>query len=181
MYLLRTLTFLFIGATSGFIQYQRLGSGEFRTGKAPLSLAGSKDSEGDQANAKKVAIILVDHGSRKAEANDMLMLVAEKYKKQYKVDIVEAAHMELSEPSISTAFRNCIEQGATKIVCHPFFLSRGRHVQEDIPEMMRAAAAEHADIHQLEYSITEPLGLNEKILELIHKSITDVVDEKLLQ
>ena len=127
----------------------------------------------------KVAIILVDHGSRKREANDMLMEVADKYKKLYSIEIVEAAHMELSEPSISTAFRKCVEQGANKIICHPFFLSKGRHVQEDIPEMMRAAAAEHKDT-QLEYSITEPLGVQEKILELIHQSITTVLDEKFL-
>lgn len=124
----------------------------------------------------KVAIILVDHGSRKKEANDMLMEVADKYKKLYSIEIVEAAHMELSEPSISTAFRKCVDQGANKIICHPFFLSKGRHVQEDIPEMMRAAAAEHSGV-QLEYSITEPLGVQEKILELIHQSITTVLDE----
>jgi sirohydrochlorin ferrochelatase len=128
----------------------------------------------------KVAVILVDHGSRKAEANDMLMGLASKYKKLYNVDIVEAAHMELSEPSIATAFRKCVDQGATNIICHPFFLSKGRHVQEDIPDMMKAAAAEHDDIPHLEYSITEPLGVQEKILELIHESITNVVDESLL-
>jgi sirohydrochlorin ferrochelatase len=129
---------------------------------------------------QKVAVILVDHGSRKAEANDMLMGLASKYKTLYNVDIVEAAHMELSEPSIATAFRKCVDQGATNIICHPFFLSKGRHVQEDIPDMMRAAAAEHGDIPHLEYSITEPLGVQEKILELIHESITNVVDESLL-
>ena len=109
----------------------------------------------------------------------MLMEVADKYKKLYNIEIVEAAHMELSEPSISTAFRKCIDQGANKIICHPFFLSKGRHVQEDIPEMMRAAAAEHVDV-LFEYSITEPLGVQEKILELIHQSIINVVDDKLL-
>ena len=130
--------------------------------------------------ASQVDVQLVDHGSRKAEANDMLMGLASKYKKLYNVDIVEAAHMELSEPSIATAFRKCVDQGATNIICHPFFLSKGRHVQEDIPDMMRAAAAEHGDIPHLEYSITEPLGVQEKILELIHESITNVVDESLL-
>lgn len=129
----------------------------------------------------KVAVIIVDHGSRKSEANNLLMEVAGKYKKLYNIEIVEAAHMELSEPTISTAFRKCIDQGAKKIICHPFFLSKGRHVQEDIPEMMRAAAAEHMDIHELEYSITEPLGLQEKILELIHLSITNEIDKKILK
>ena len=125
---------------------------------------------------EKVAVILVDHGSRKAEANDMLIEVARKYKTLYNIEIVEAAHMELSEPSISTAFKKCVDQGAQRIICHPFFLSKGRHVQEDIPNMMREAAAEHATIREVEYSITEPLGVQEKILELIHLSISSVSD-----
>jgi sirohydrochlorin ferrochelatase len=129
----------------------------------------------------KLAVILVDHGSRKAEANDMLVELAIKYKNLYKIEIVEAAHMELSEPSIKTAFRKCVEQGAKKIICHPFFLSKGRHVQEDIPEMMRAAAAEHSNI-DLEYSVTEPLGLQDKILDLVHNSVTiSMFDAKILK
>lgn len=143
------------------------------------SLFGVKLADGS-GTPQKVAVILVDHGSRKAEANDMLMGLASKYKQLYNIEIVEAAHMELSEPSISTAFRKCVDQGATNIICHPFFLSKGRHVQEDIPDMMKAAAAEHGDIPHLEYSITEPLGVQEKILELIHESITNTVDENLL-
>jgi sirohydrochlorin ferrochelatase len=129
----------------------------------------------------KLAVILVDHGSRKAEANDMLVELAIKYKNMYKIEIVEAAHMELSEPSIKTAFRKCVEQGAKKIICHPFFLSKGRHVQEDIPEMMKAAAAEHSHL-ELEYSVTEPLGLQDKILDLVHNSVTiSMFDAKILK
>ena len=56
--------------------------------------------------------------------------------------IIEPAHMEMAEPSIKTAFINCVEKGATRIVCHPYFLSRGRHVREDMPELVARAAEE---------------------------------------
>ena len=58
------------------------------------------------------------------------------------MDIVEPAHMELAEPSIRTAFMKCVEKGATTIICHPYFLSKGRHVSEDIPELVAQAAKE---------------------------------------
>ena len=76
--------------------------------------------------------------------------------------------MELSEPSISTAYRRCIEQGATSIICHPYFLSRGRHAQVDIPNLLKEAAAEFPGIT---YKVTEPLGTSDKVVELIDELI----------
>jgi sirohydrochlorin ferrochelatase len=94
--------------------------------------------------------------------------VAQKYKKSSKFSIVEVAHMELSEPSIATAFDQCIEKGANRIICHPFFLSPGRHVTEDIPRLMSEAAERHPGAT---YDITDPLGMQEEILSLIDVAI----------
>jgi sirohydrochlorin ferrochelatase len=164
-----------LAAVNGFFQTSRTNMKYLS--RDTLTISGlSAVSSTSNPQSEKVAVILVDHGSRKAEANDMLLEVARKYKTLYNIEIVEAAHMELSEPSISTAFKKCVEQGAERIICHPFFLSKGRHVQEDIPNMMREAAAEHSTIREVEYSITEPLGVQEKILELIHQSIASVSD-----
>lgn len=130
-----------------------------------------------ESSSSKLAFIIVDHGSRKAEANNMLIDLVQRYKKQYNVDIVEAAHMELAEPSISVAFRKCVEQGARQIVCHPFFLSRGRHVQEDIPGLLQAAADEFPEL-KVSYTITEPLGAYDQILDLMHHAITTTTVDK---
>jgi sirohydrochlorin ferrochelatase len=78
--------------------------------------------------------------------------------------------MELAEPSIAVAFKNCVDQGANHIVCHPYFLSKGRHYQEDIPALMKTAASEHPGTS---YSITEPLGVQDGIIDLISKSISE--------
>jgi hypothetical protein len=167
----------FIITTNGFV----LTSFAQRSLQSKINSATPLDSPVVVNELPKLAVILVDHGSRKAEANDMLVELAIKYKNIYKIEIVEAAHMELSEPSIKSAFKKCVDQGAKKIICHPFFLSKGRHVQEDIPEMMRAAAAEHSHL-ELEYSVTEPLGLQDKILDLVHNSVTiSMFDAKILK
>ncbi|KAJ1395033.1 hypothetical protein B484DRAFT_314431, partial [Ochromonadaceae sp. CCMP2298] len=88
--------------------------------------------------AQKTGIIIVDHGSRKETAN-LSLLQVRTFKLSSGHQLVEAAHMELAEPSIATAYQRCVEQGASHIVCHPYFLSRGRHVQEDIPALMLQA------------------------------------------
>eukprot|EP00601_Ochromonadales_sp_CCMP2298_P019461 CAMPEP_0173301602 /NCGR_PEP_ID=MMETSP1143-20121109/17882_1 /TAXON_ID=483371 /ORGANISM="non described non described, Strain CCMP2298" /LENGTH=182 /DNA_ID=CAMNT_0014242133 /DNA_START=241 /DNA_END=789 /DNA_ORIENTATION=+ len=120
--------------------------------------------------AQKTGIIIVDHGSRKETANLSLLQLVDKFKLSSGHQLVEAAHMELAEPSIATAYQRCVEQGASHIVCHPYFLSRGRHVQEDIPALMLQAAAAHPGT---QYSITEPLGLQEEQIVALMKTTID--------
>jgi sirohydrochlorin ferrochelatase len=108
------------------------------------------------------------HNNAYPSSISCLQLVA-KFKHSSGHELVEAAHMELAEPSIATAYQRCVDQGASNIVCHPYFLSRGRHVQEDIPALMLEAAAPHP---HTQYTITEPLGLQEdQIVDLIKNSI----------
>lgn len=126
------------------------------------------DISNEKRRDKKTAILIVDHGSRVAEANDMLLVLTEKYKEYSMATIVEAAHMEMAEPSILTAVKRCVDQGADHIICHPFFLSKGRHVKEDIPSLMASAAEQYS----ITYNITEPLGLQEGIVNLIDVSIS---------
>lgn len=77
--------------------------------------------------------------------------------------------MELADPTLSEAFKKCVDQGATSIVCHPYFLSKGRHVKEDIPRLMSEAASEFPTVP---YTITEPLGVQDSLLDLIHDAIS---------
>ena len=84
--------------------------------------------------------------------------------------------MELAEPSLDTAFKNCVEKGAKKIICHPFFLTEGRHVQEDIPLLLEKAASKYPNI---EYTMTAPTGnLEDHLLKLIDHSLQNHATKK---
>jgi sirohydrochlorin ferrochelatase len=87
-------------------------------------------------------------------------------------DIVEPAHMELAEPSIATAYRRCVEQGATRIICYPYFLSKGRHVVVDIPAMLESAALPFPTVS---YTLTNPLGLEPEILDIMKTSVRKAI------
>lgn len=113
---------------------------------------------------QKVALLLVDHGSRFQEANDMLADVATMVKRISGLDCVHYAHMELAEPTIAQGFATCVGEGATAVVVHPYFLSPGRHSTSDIPRMVAEAAKAFPGI---EYCVTEPLGLHTKIGEVV--------------
>jgi len=130
-------------------------------------------------SGEKVGLIIVDHGSRRDAANAMLHRIVDGYKGRgaSEIEIVEAAHMELAEPSIEVAFDRCVQRGATRIICHPFFLSMGRHVQEDIPALMEAAAKKHREAGlSIDYDITPPLGVQDSIVDLIDSSVQSALN-----
>jgi sirohydrochlorin ferrochelatase len=111
------------------------------------------------------AILLVDHGSRKTEANEMLISMANLVQSMVGPDvIVRPAHMELAEPSIGAGFADCVEAGATEVIVFPYMLSPGKHSTSDIPRMVAEVAAAHPGIT---YSVTEAFGIHEKLGELI--------------
>ncbi|MCC7474793.1 MAG: hypothetical protein IT425_05320 [Pirellulales bacterium] len=113
-------------------------------------------------------VILVDHGSRRAESNDLLLEVVAAFTAATGHSIVEPAHMELAEPSVATAFDRCVAHGATTIVVFPYFLLPGRHWDEDIPRLAAAAAAKHPGVR---YLVTAPFGLHPLMFQVIEERI----------
>ncbi len=116
------------------------------------------------------AILLVDHGSRRPEANALLEDVASQFRKRAAESIVEVAHMEIAEPGIAEGIEACVEKGATHIIVHPFFLGPGRHTSEDIPEQVAQAARKHSNIR---IRISEPLGGHDALIGVILDRVSD--------
>jgi sirohydrochlorin ferrochelatase len=113
-------------------------------------------------------IIIVDHGSRRDESNQMLEEVARLFAGRFKerFAIVEPAHMELAEPSIATAYARCAGRGADRIVVCPFFLGPGKHWTQDIPRLTADAAAKFP---ATKYHVAPTLGIDDLILDLLAK------------
>jgi sirohydrochlorin ferrochelatase len=111
------------------------------------------------------AILLIDHGSRRDAANEMMNCMANLVQAMAGPDVVvRYAHMELAEPSISAGVRACVEAGATELIVFPYMLSPGRHSTGDIPRMVAEAAVAHPDVH---VRVTSAFGVHEKLAELI--------------
>ena len=111
------------------------------------------------------AILLIDHGSRRDAANEMMDCMANLVQAMAGTGvIVRYAHMELSEPSIAVGVKQCVEAGATEIVVFPYMLSPGKHSTGDIPRMVAEAAS---DFPALDIRVTSAFGVHEKLAELI--------------
>lgn len=112
----------------------------------------------------KRAILLVDHGSRRREANELLERVTAAVAERRPEAFVCCAHMELARPSIAEGIDACAAAGAEAVVVHPYFLGPGSHSSEDIPRLVHAAAARHPG---LRVRISEPLGLHPKLVDVV--------------
>ena len=110
------------------------------------------------------SLLLVDHGSRRSEANDMLESVARLLRQKRPNLIIHIAHMELAEPTIAQGVQACVQNGATEIIVHPYMLSPGRHATQDIPQMAQEAAKAYPNIT---ITTTAPLGLHEKLADVV--------------
>jgi len=133
---------------------------------------GLADITGDLS---RTGIVIVDHGSRRPESNTMLedfVAMFAKLKPQY--PIVEAAHMELAEPSIEQAVKRCVERGATRVAVCPYFLSPGKHWKQDIPTLTRAAAAK-AKPGGVEWVVTSPIGLTPLMADVIDSRLSHCI------
>lgn len=113
-------------------------------------------------------IVMVDHGSVRPEANEVVEMMAALYKQITGTAIVEPAHMELAQPSLEEAIDRCVAQGAERVVVSLYFLAPGRHGKTDIPRMAAEAASRHAG---LEVVVTEPMGLDERLVEVLHERV----------
>jgi sirohydrochlorin ferrochelatase len=110
-------------------------------------------------------ILIVDHGSQKREANDMLRLMADLIQTMAGPDVVvRYAHMELAEPDIAAGFSSCVQGGATDVTVFPYMLSPGRHSTADIPRMVSNVAKSFPNVS---FSVTPAFGLHEKLAEVV--------------
>ncbi len=110
-------------------------------------------------------LIIVAHGSRKAESNDEVRQLAKRLQSESNTfTVVSCAFLELAEPSIPDGIQQCIDLGATDILVMPYFLSAGRHVSQDVPSLVHQKRLEHPEIA---IRMANYLGAADGLLNLI--------------
>jgi hypothetical protein len=130
------------------------------------------------AKNKKIGVLLMDHGSRNQASNDRLQELARLYQQSHASHgmVVTAAHMEIAPPSIPDGLQVLLNANVDEIICHPYFLSaNGRHVSEDIPEIIDKAKS---DLNiTIPITTTEPVGSQTDVMisamhALVAKGVT---------
>lgn len=116
------------------------------------------------------AIILLSHGSRRKEANEELLKMAELLNdSRNRPDIIAVgAFLQFGRPSLEEALENMILRGCSEIVVAPFFLSSGVHITEDIPKIMAQVKEKYPRIN---FFLCPPIGCDPQLIPIIWKRI----------
>ena len=109
------------------------------------------------------AILLVSHGSRSAKTKQEIEDLVKVLKKSTGFSIFEFAFLEIETPSIPEGIDLCVGKGAKHIFVLLNFLNSGRHVNDDIPLIVKTASFKYP---QVRFSITQPVGQHPKISDL---------------
>jgi len=122
------------------------------------------------------ALVLIAHGSRREASNqEVINLVsALKQPASDRYQLVQAGFLELAKPSIPEAIESCIQSGATSVIVVPYFLAAGRHVVEDIPNIVQPVAEQYPGVG---IHIAEHVGLSKIMIQLILDSADSVYKE----
>jgi sirohydrochlorin cobaltochelatase len=92
-----------------------------------------------------LAVVVVAHGSRADAANVAHREAVAALGRRVDVAVV-AGFLELAEPDIPTAVAQAVASGADDVAVLPLFLHPGRHLVEDIPALVAAAADAHPGV-----------------------------------
>lgn len=94
-------------------------------------------SKNPQTTSKKVAVLLVNHGSVAESWRNQLLAIEKQVTDSIlanpKVGVVRTAFMEYTEPSIATRLKEFDEEGYEEVVLVPIFLTVSSHYSHDIP------------------------------------------------
>jgi sirohydrochlorin ferrochelatase len=112
------------------------------------------------------SLLLVAHGSRRQASNSEVTAIAQLLRKRVEgqYPLTECAFLELAEPSIPEGIEKLIEAGSNEIVILPYFLSAGRHIQEDVPGIVHSVQDKYPNIKM---TIAPYLGEDDKVVDLL--------------
>ena len=115
------------------------------------------------------ALLLIAHGSRRQQSNEEVVLLADKLRQNCSAQyhIVHAGFLELAETLIPDGIKKCVDDGAKSIIVLPYFLNSGRHVVEDIPNIVDETRPNFPDVN---IKVAQHLGASDMMMDLLISS-----------
>ena len=109
------------------------------------------------------SVLFVSHGSYSPKAKQEAETLVAQLKDQVQIPIMEVAFLEIERPDINRGIDLCVQQGATEVLVLLNFLNSGRHVQKDIPQIVKESQDKYPHV---KIKISVPIGQHPKIKDL---------------
>ena len=115
------------------------------------------------------AVLFVSHGSYSPQAKQEAVRLASVLQAETGIGIFEIAFLEIEQPDIHLGIDICVQKGAKEIMVLLNFLNSGRHVQKDIPSIVKESQEKHPHITM---KISQPVGQHPGIKDIFINLIT---------
>ena len=109
------------------------------------------------------AVLVISHGSRSGKTVAEVRALTKELKSRSGLAIIDYAFLEIVSPSIPEGIKNCVEKGANDITILLNFLNAGKHVDEDIPRIVKEARNHYPHVT---IKLTKPIGQHKEIADL---------------
>ena len=116
----------------------------------------------------KRAVLLVGHGSKLAGSKDAIDQVIEALRKTEPSTYFQAAFLELHPPNIPQGIDLCFNQGAEEVIVIPYFVQAGKHVVQDIPQIVSEAKTKYPGKN---IRLADYLGFDSRIASVVSDRI----------
>lgn len=113
-------------------------------------------------------ILVLAHGSRRAEAGDLVTDMVARLRADLGSDLVEPAFVQLAAPDVPTSLAKLIGKGCRQIAVLCLFLVNGNHLVKDVPSLLEKALGQRDGVS---FSLTPPLLQSPEMYRLILQSL----------
>lgn len=149
---------------------------------------------------KKTGILLLSHGSRLDDGEEVIKAYRDMYREEFSDAIVEYGFMEIRKPGIRKTIKKLTTNNdLNKIIVVPVFVAHGLHTKRDIPKLLgiesdfdeESVFGHHHHHHDHdqhhhhhdhddeeigfdgEIILTDPLGIDTRLYEIIKDRVSD--------
>ena len=138
---------------------------------------------------KKTGILLLSHGSRLDDGEEVIKAYKEMYAEEFPDMPVEYGFMEIRKPGIPETIKKLTsENDLEKIIVVPVFVAHGLHTKRDIPGLLGIESDYEDEGHHHhhhhdhdeepvefdgEIVLTDPLGIDRRMYEIIKDRVSE--------
>lgn len=117
-------------------------------------------------------IVLFAHGARDPRWAAPFEAVAARLRQRLPGTAVRLAYLELMVPDLPAAAAELVAAGCTDVVVLPLFLGAGRHVRNDLPQIVQTLRAAHPRVR---WSLQPPVGELPSVIDAMAGAAVDAL------
>ena len=118
-------------------------------------------------------VLILAHGSKRQETEEILNSIVEKVKKKTGINMVFPAYLQFSEQNLEKGIDLLVKSGAKTIHIVPMFIFDGVHVTADIPNELNEIKAKYPGV---ELKMSRHIGDDDKLADIVVDRINSIAE-----